>query len=100
MKATLNPSWELSTDDAASSDGQPVLVNRITGETFGPGDKVKLYPNQGYAKAADAVARLAETAKLNVDGDALVARFVGESRPGRMWAALKVRWGSWWSREA
>jgi len=81
MKATLSPSWELSTDHAASRHGQPVLVNRDTGEAFRPGDKVKLSPSQGYAKAVHAVARLAETAKLNVDGDALVARFVGSLAP-------------------
>jgi hypothetical protein len=81
MTATLNPSWELSTDDPASTRGQPVLVNRITGLTFGPGDRVKTDPNHGYAKAAHAVARLAETAKLNADGEALVARFVGSVSP-------------------
>jgi len=81
MKATLSPNWELSTDDAASRYGQPVLVNRTTGETFGPGDKVKMYPSHRFAKAAGAVARLAERAKLNVDGDALVARFVGSLPP-------------------
>jgi hypothetical protein len=77
MKAILSPDWELSTDDPASSDGQPVLVNRSTWKAFRPGDKVKLYTSQGYTKAVHAVARLAETAKLNVDGGALVARFVG-----------------------
>ena len=77
MKATLSPSWELSTEHAASRHGQPVLVNRSTGEAFGPGDTVTLDPRQGYARAAHAVARLAETAKRNVDGDAVVARCVG-----------------------
>jgi hypothetical protein len=38
MKATLAPSWDLTTEHAASSYGQPVLVNRGTGEAFGPGD--------------------------------------------------------------
>jgi hypothetical protein len=81
MKAFLSPEWELSTDDPASNGGQPVLVNRITWVAYGPGDKVTIYPSQGYAKAADAVVRLAETAKRNVDGDALVARFVGSVLP-------------------
>ncbi len=81
MKATLSRNWELSTDDPGSSFGQPVLVNRITGQTFGPGDRVKTDPNYGYGKAADAVARLAETAKLDTDGEALVARFVGSVPP-------------------
>ena len=78
MKAILSPEWELSTANPASHDGRPVLVNRTTWQAFGPGDPVRLYPSQGYAKAADAVARLAETAKLTVGGDALVARFIGK----------------------
>jgi hypothetical protein len=81
MTARLSPDWELSTDDPASSHGQPVLVNQTTGQTFGPRDRVKTNLNHGYAKAADAVARLAESAKLNVDGGTLVARFVGSVPP-------------------
>lgn len=77
MKAILSPEWELSTDDPAASAGQPVLVNRNTWKAFGPGDKVKVHSSQGYVKTVHAVARLAGTAKLNVDGEALVARFVG-----------------------
>jgi hypothetical protein len=78
MRAILSPEWELSTAHPASHDSQPVLVNRSTWQAFGPRDQVRLYPSQGYAKAADAVARLAETAKLTAGGDALVARFIGK----------------------
>lgn len=77
MKVTLSPSWELSTDHAASSYGQPVLVNRATGEAYGPGDIVRPYPSHGSTTAAEAVRRLAKTARLDADGQALVARFVG-----------------------
>lgn len=45
MQVNLSGSWELSTDHAASSYGQPVLVNRATGEAFGPGDILKPYPS-------------------------------------------------------
>lgn len=78
MRAILSPEWELSTTHPASHDGQPVLVNRSTWHAFGPGDQVCLYPSQGYANAADAVARLVATAKPTVSGDALVARFIGK----------------------
>lgn len=78
MRTILSPEWELSTTHPASHDGQPVLVNRSTWHAFGPSDQVRLYPSQGCAKAADAVARLAETAKLAAGGDALVARFLGK----------------------
>jgi len=76
MEITLAPSWILSTEHSASSYGQPVLVKRATGEAFGPRDVVKLYPSHGYAPAAEGVARLAKTADLDVDGLALVARFL------------------------
>ncbi len=76
MKASLAPSWELSTEHAASSYGQPVLVHRATGDAYGPGDIVKPYPSYGYVPALDAVARLAKTARLGKNGRALVARFL------------------------
>lgn len=77
MQANLAPSWELTTEHAASSYGQPVLVNRGTGEAYGPGDILTPYPSYGPMVAADAVRRLAKTAKLDEEGRALVARFVG-----------------------
>jgi len=77
MKATLSPIWELSTDHAASRDGQPVLVHRSTGATSGPGDIVRMYPSFGRLLAADTVRRLRRTAQLDAEGEALVARFVG-----------------------
>ncbi|MBS1115636.1 MAG: hypothetical protein H6Q87_20 [candidate division NC10 bacterium] len=78
MKTILSPEWELSTANPASRDGRPVLVNRSTWQAFGPGDQVRLYPSQNYERAADAVARLVETAKPTVGGDTLVARFLGK----------------------
>ena len=75
MKANLSPSWELSTENAASSYGQPVLVNRSTGEAFGPGDILKPYPSYGSMVAAAAVMRMAKTKRLDEDGQNLVAKF-------------------------
>ncbi len=75
MKAKLAPSWELSTEHAASSYGQPVLVHRTTGDAYGPGDIVRPYPSYGLMRAVDAVRRLAKTAKLNAEGRALVEQF-------------------------
>ena len=74
MQVRLSGSWELSTDHAASSYGQPVLVNLDTGDAYGPGDILQ-YPPDGYMTAADAVRRLATTVQLDADGLALVARF-------------------------
>ena len=81
MKATLSPSGELSTEHAASRHGQPVLVNRRTGEAFGLGDVVTLSPSHDDVLAADGVRRLVQTAHLTVKGRALVARFVGSLAP-------------------
>ena len=82
MKVILSPEWELSTEHAASSYSQPILVHRSTGRTFGPRDLVVLYPGHGPAAAAEGVRRLAKTAKLDADGAALVAQFV-ETSPAR-----------------
>ena len=81
MKALLSPSWELSTEHPASRHDQPVLVNRSTGEAFGPGEVFTLSPTHGDTLAADGVRRLAKTAHLTVKGRALVARFVGSLAP-------------------
>ena len=77
MNATLSPSWELTDDRAASRDGQPILVDRTTGEAFGPGDLVRLHERQGRIPAALAARRLAVAAELDTAEWGLVARFVG-----------------------
>lgn len=77
MRAILSETWELSTDHAASSYGQPVLVHRPTGEAYGPGDILKPYPSYSYMPASEAVRRLAKTARLEANAQPLVARFVG-----------------------
>ncbi len=76
MKAILSPLWELSTEHPASSYGQPVLVHRHTGRTFGPGDRVQLHPSYGTTTAADGVAWLAKTVTLSAEAQALVDRFL------------------------
>ena len=75
MEAILAPSWILTTDHAASSYGQPVLVYRSTGEAYGPGDILKPYPSFDLAPAAYAVRRLAKTANLDEAGRELVNKF-------------------------
>jgi hypothetical protein len=81
MQIILAPSWILTTDHAASSYDQPVLVNRGTGKAFGPGDIVRCYPSWGFQPAAQAVARFAKRKRLDAAGTALVARFVGSLAP-------------------
>jgi len=76
MNATLSPRWELSTDHAASRDGQPVRVDRTTGEAFGPADLGRLHEGKGTIPAALAVRRLVQAADLDTAEWALVARFI------------------------
>jgi hypothetical protein len=81
MIARLTRSWELSTEHAESSYGQPVLVHRASGgEAYGPGDIVP-YPRYGYMLASDAVRILARTARLDDEGLGLVERFTGAASP-------------------
>lgn len=75
MTVTLTPSYELTTENASSSYGQPVLVKRATGEAFGPGDILEPFPSWGLMPAARAVARMAKTASLDDEEQALVAKF-------------------------
>jgi len=83
VQVNLSGSWELSTDHAASSYGQPVLVNRTTREAFGPGDILEPYPSYGFMPAAEAVRRLSKTAKLDAEGRDLVAKFADFLKDGR-----------------
>jgi hypothetical protein len=81
MTVRLSGTWELSTDHASSSYGQPVLVNRSTGEAFGPGDIRKAGLN-GFMPAGEMVRRLAKTAKLDAEGRGLVAKFADAMKGG------------------
>ena len=81
MKAVLSVTWELSTEHPASTYGQPLLVNRDTGEAYGPSDIVQVYGHMGRMVAAKAVQRLAPAAELNVAQRVLVAQFVGSLPP-------------------
>jgi hypothetical protein len=76
MKVNLRSSWQLTDEHAASSYGQPVLVNRASGETFGPADILQPHPSWPSLPASGIVERMAKTAKLTDEERAFVARFV------------------------
>lgn len=76
MKVTLSPSWELTTEHASSSYGQPVLVNRASGKAFGPADIIKPYPSWGFMPAGMAVERMARTGKFTYDEQKFVDSFI------------------------
>jgi hypothetical protein len=77
IKVTLTPSFELTTEHAASSYGQPVLFNRQAGsEAYGPGDIVQCYPSWPLQPAAMAVERMAKTKTLTLDERLFVDKFI------------------------
>lgn len=60
MNIQLTPSWQLTTEHAASSYGIPVLVNRHESFiAYGPEDIVQPYPSWSIWPAWKAVARMA-----------------------------------------
>jgi hypothetical protein len=69
-------SWELTTDHAASSYGQAVLVNRGSGEAYGPDDVVKCYSSWPYQPARIAAERMMKRKKLTDEERSFVDRFV------------------------
>lgn len=76
-KVTLTPSFELTTEHSASSYGQPVLVNRQSGEAFGPADILKAYPSWGFTPASMAVERMTRSnSTLSDEERAFVKSFV------------------------
>jgi hypothetical protein len=83
MHTNLAPSWELTTDHAASSYGQPVLVNRGTGKTYGPGDILKASPSWGFLPAAAVVDRFLKGKHLDADTETMVTRFVSGTGTGK-----------------
>jgi len=76
MTAQLSPSWIITTEHAKSHDGYGVLVNRQTGEAFGPDDTLQAYASLGPQTAAKVVERLARGARLGEKERELVARFL------------------------
>jgi hypothetical protein len=83
MHTNLSPSWDLTTDHAASHRGQPVLVNLETGQAYGPGDILKAYPTWDFLSAAAVVDRLLKGKALDEDTETMVTRFVGGTRTGK-----------------
>ena len=81
MKVILSPSWELSTEHPACTFGQPVLVNRDTGQAYSPGNIVQVNERMGSMLALLAVRKLAQAAELDTAQQELVARFAGTVPP-------------------
>ena len=81
MKILLTSRYMLTDDHAASSYGQAVLVNRVTGEFYGPGDIIKAYPSWEYELVADVVRRFTEVWMFSPDELRVIEGFI---RLGRL----------------
>jgi len=75
MKVRLTATWELTDEHTASSNGQPVLVCRRTGEKFGPGDLIEPYADWGQKPAAVHVAQMSSMKKFSEEEKEFVQRF-------------------------
>ena len=75
MEISLTPSWTLTTEHAASTEGQPVLVNRVRQTVYLPGEIVKTYSSYGLLSAAEAVRCMVQTAHRSKADMRLVERF-------------------------
>ena len=55
MQIVLSQSWTLTDEHSSAKPGVPVLLNRETGEAYGPADYVVVYPSPSWVSAARAV---------------------------------------------
>jgi hypothetical protein len=69
MTVQLTPSWQLTTEHAASSYGQPVLLDRGTNTVYGAADICKPYASWGFKPAALHVERMANIKRFDPDSD-------------------------------
>jgi len=77
MRVTLTPSYYL-TDELGDS---PRLVQRQSGQDYGPDDIVQLYQSWDLEPARQSVRRAAAVAPLQARDLSLVSAFVGSGRP-------------------
>ena len=75
MEIQLTPSYILTDESSSPSYGKPVLLNRQTGETFGPGNIIRAYPSWNYQPALDAVKRMAAILFLNREQRQFIDKF-------------------------
>jgi hypothetical protein len=77
MKVALTASWELSNEYSASSSEHTMLVNRTTGEGYGPEDLIRVYREWPIYPARVAVDHMLRTNKKLTDTERQFAeRFI------------------------
>ena len=83
MQVKLTANYFLTTDHAKSRSGQPVLVNRATGQAFLPGDALVAYDSWPKMPASQVVSKMASWRDFSGEERRLIELFVGIQRqPG------------------
>lgn len=80
MQVKLTASYFLTTDHPKSRLGQPVLVNRTTGEAFLPSDAFVAYESWQKMPAAQVVAKMTSWRDFSGEERSLIELFVGIQR--------------------
>jgi hypothetical protein len=80
MLVKLTATYFLTTDHAKSRSGQPVLVNRATGQAFLPGDALVAYESWPKMPASQVVNKMATWRDFSGEERRLIELFVGIQR--------------------
>jgi hypothetical protein len=80
MQVKLTATYFLTTDHAKSRFGQPVLINRTTGQAFLPSDAFIAYESWGKMPAAQVVNKMASWRDFSEEELTLIELFSGIQR--------------------
>jgi len=80
MHVKLTATYFLTTDHAKSRFGQPVLVNRATGQAFLPSDAFVAYESWQKMSATQVVNKMASWRDFSEEERKLIERFLGIQR--------------------
>jgi len=80
MQVKLTASYFLTTDHPKSRLGQPVLVNRTTGEAFLPSDAFVAYESWQKMPAGQVVTKMTSWRDFSGEERSLIELFVGIQR--------------------
>jgi hypothetical protein len=80
MIVKLTATYFITTDHEKSRFGQPVLVNRATGQAFLPSDSLQAYESWQKMPATQIVNKMASWRDFSVEERKLIERFLGIQR--------------------
>jgi len=89
MEILLRRSWKLTDEHPDSTNGIPVLANRLNNHAYRPGDVLRPYSSWDYVNGRVAVHRMLKTVQLDHVERAFVSKF-GLSRHTHLRQARKT----------